>query len=149
MSKLPSKISILLITALIPAIAFAGIAQNRAAFSQFDYEKYLIVPENNQQDIKKVDNGNAKKKPAGSLMVTQRVAEFITHSGGGSDPVVSTAFCNDDEVVTGGGFEFNIAIGTNGAERAVIEKAAGNGWSVTVISDGTFRAIAECAKIAP
>jgi hypothetical protein len=87
-------------------------------------------------------------------VVTQRVApSFTTSTVSTSIPenfAVSRAMCNDDEVVTGGGFEFSTAQGTTGREHIIMERAEGNTWSVYVNEAGmTFRAYAECLRLVP
>jgi hypothetical protein len=85
-------------------------------------------------------------------VVTQRVAPSFSTNGGGSIPenwAVSRAACNEDEVVTGGGFEFNTAEGTSLREHAIMERAEDNTWSVYVNAGGTLRAYAECLKLVP
>jgi hypothetical protein len=58
---------------------------------------------------------------------------------------------DDDEVVTGGGYEFDVSVGLSfGSMNVVADKASGNGWSVSVIlAGGNFRAFAECAHLEP
>lgn len=98
------------------------------------------------------DNGNNGLLPR--LVVTQRSApDFTTSTVTSTIPenwAVSTAVCNNDEVVTGGGWEFDPSRGLSGNEEIIMEKATGNGWSVYVWMSGlTFKAHAECAKLVP
>jgi hypothetical protein len=143
--KIKSEISILLMATSVPTLGFVSVSNIQTAYSQYDYEKYLIVPD-------KVSDGDKdKKKSQGQLVVTQRSAPFMTRGSVDNDVLVSTALCNADEVVVGGGYEFNVesSIGTTGNEHPVIEKATGNGWSVFVNVPGTWKAYAECAKLSP
>jgi hypothetical protein len=63
-----------------------------------------------------------------------------------SNPLAtSTAPCNSDELVTGGGYERD-----QGA-NVVKESASGNAWAVTATpsGNGMIQAFAECLKLVP
>jgi hypothetical protein len=101
------------------------------------------------EDIK---NGEVKTvdlaSDAVTLVVIERLSGTLFLSPGESGRI--TAECNDDEVVTGGGF----AVG--GANEIFVRASTvqGNGWGVSAINtstatDGDVGAFAECAKLIP
>jgi hypothetical protein len=86
--------------------------------------------------------------PVGSprnAIVIERSAPGPTRIGSFNPTDISTASCNSDEIVTGGGYERD-----QGA-NIVKESASGNSWVVTATASGTglFQAFAECLKLVP
>ena len=98
----------------------------------------ITSPKIKDGEVNKADlNPNAVK-----LVINDRLAEqklVLAHSTGGS-----TAECNSNEVVTGGGFVFF-------GGRAIENVKTGNGWKVTVQNDDSdpqrLDVVAECAHL--
>jgi hypothetical protein len=80
-----------------------------------------------------------------TAIMTERSAPGPTRVSSGNPTDISTASCNSDEVVTGGGYERD-----QGA-NIVKESAIGNTWVVkaTQSGNGQFQAFAECLKLVP
>ena len=101
----------------------------------------------------KIKNGEVKTEDlagdAVTLVVTERLSGTVFISPGESGTAI--AECNDDEVVTGGGF----AIGGGNEIFVRTSTVQGNGWGVSALNpstateDGDFGAFAECAKLVP
>jgi collagen triple helix repeat protein len=80
-----------------------------------------------------------------TAIMTERSAPGPTRVSSSNPTDISTASCNSDEVVTGGGYERD-----QGA-NIVKESAIGNTWVVkaTQSGNGQFQAFAECLKLVP
>lgn len=102
------------------------------------------------EDIK---NGEVKTvdlaSDAVTLVVTERISDVVIVPPG--EQAAAAVECNDDEVVTGGGFSLSIGSDTVPRSSAPFE----NGWEAqarnpsTATEDGNLVAVVECAKLVP
>lgn len=168
MSKSKSRAMFLMLAVMITGLSATSLLQPpQTSHSQQDYEEYLIVETDTAQELKQKNAGsgestniNCGTNAVGSNLVacpvetptsgavipvvTQREGNVVNLAITG---VTSTATCNSDEVVVGGGYRatdnFNIRS----------EEKVGNSWQINVIGSAapgsTFQALAECLKLVP
>jgi hypothetical protein len=126
------------------------------------------LPDNSQSIIKRI--GELQKQidelrrqietlppgPPGSLgelVVIQREGPAVTVNGQGQEVIDrSKAQCNEDEVVTGGGFERINHLDASQNRGIIKAFAEDNAWVVTGSSKFnpiSFKSFAECLRIAP
>jgi hypothetical protein len=167
---------------LLTGLSFISILQlPKAAHSQQNYEELIITETNNDQKLnqKNIGSGSSSNLNCGTNViestsksttcptmpgetpiptpgttvipvVTQRMAEIPVVPSGTTS---GEAQCNQDEVVTGGGYDIPRSILVPPPNTIVLKEfAANNAWHVEV-SDvgvlGSIKVYAECLKLVP
>ena len=179
MSKSKSNALLLSFTVMLTGLFSTSLLQApQVAFSQTDYELYIIPETSNKQKINQqnIASGSSTNINCGTNMldssqqlvcprvppetptpgttvvpvVTQRVANISTIVDGITS---GEAQCNPDEVVTGGGYDIPMSILIPPPNTTVLKEfAADNAWHVEVSDVGVFapmKIFAECLKLVP
>lgn len=103
-------------------------------------------PKGDKGDPGKGDTGMRGQAVPTQTLTVRQVEGDIVSAGSGSE---STAPCNSDETVSGGGFRITGSIGTPLRNNAVGNSWVVSGSGLNIQASSFIQAVAECLKLVP